>query len=151
HGVNVFLWKGKHDGEQQIVPRVWDGRAWSSSGVSDGRADAVEYLFYQPAARERCYMMVSQQNGQVGRARIHTDRVLFGAFPPVETVLRKGMESADAVVYRPYREANLKGEVLDCLKGEVTLSEFRKLPGVERVSYNTFVFVSGTGKEGRVR
>jgi hypothetical protein len=151
HGVNVFLWKGKHDGEQQIIPRVWDGKLWYPSGTSDGRADAVEHLFYQPAVRRRCYVMIHQQNGQVGRDRIHTDRVLFAAFPPVEAILRKGIETADAVVYRPYREASLKGERLDCLKGEVTLSEFRRLPGVERVGYNTFVFITGTGQGRKIR
>jgi hypothetical protein len=152
HRVNVFLWKGKHDGEQQIVPRCWDGEVWMPSGTSgDGRADAVEQVFYQPADRDRCYVMVSQQNGQVGRDRIHTDRVFFGPFPPVEAVLRKGIESADVVVYRPYREASLKGELLDCLKGGITLSEWRKLPGAERVGYNTFAFIAGTDGQRKVR
>jgi hypothetical protein len=151
HGVNVFLWKGKHDGQQQIIPRVWDGELWSGYGTSDGRADAVEHLFYQPAARGRCYVMVHQQGGQVGRDRIHTDRVLFGAFPPVESVLRKGIETADAVVYCRYRGEGQKGERLDCLKGEITLGEFRRLPGLERVGYNTFVFIAGTGQGRTIR
>jgi hypothetical protein len=151
HRVNVFLWKGKHDGEQQIIPRVWDGEVWSSSGTSDGRADAVEHVFYRPPEGDRCYVMVSQQNGQVGRDRIQTERVFFGAFPPPETILRKGIETADVVVYRPYWAASLKGELLDCLKGNITLAEFWKLAGAERDGYGTFVFIAGTGRERRIR
>jgi hypothetical protein len=95
--------------------------------------------------------MVAQSNGQVGRDRIHTERILFGAFPPPEAILRRGIETADAVVYRPYRAASLKGELLDCLKGSATLAEFLRLPGAERVGYNTFALIEGTGGGRRVR
>jgi hypothetical protein len=69
----------------------------------------------------------------------------------VAEVVRKGVEAADAVVYRPAGESELKGELLDCLKGNVTLSEWRKLSGAERVGYNTFAFITGSGAGRKVR
>jgi hypothetical protein len=149
-GGNVFLWRGKPDGMQQIIPRIWDGSFWTGKGTSDGRASALECMFYQSQEHDRCYVMVFQQNGQAGRNRIRTECIHFGAFPTDEAVIRKWLETADAVVYRPYGRANDNRELMDCLKGHITLSEFRQLPGAEQVGEDTFVFISSTAGQRRI-
>jgi hypothetical protein len=138
------------DGMQQIIPRIWDGFFWTGKGTSDGRASALECMFYQSQEHDRCYVMVFQQNGQAGRNRIRTECIHFGAFPTDEAVIRKWLETADAVVYRPYGRANDNRELMDCLKGHITLSEFRQLPGAEQVGEDTFVFISSTAGQRRI-
>jgi hypothetical protein len=146
--VNVFLWKGRRDNErQQISLRVWNGELWSSKGYGTLEADAVEHLFYHPAEQARCYVLVGQQ---LGTDRIRTDRVFFGRFPPVEAALREGVKNADAVVYLPRGYGEQAGELLDCLKGDVSRTALRAVPGVERAGEDALVFLKRDGGRWRL-
>lgn len=151
HGMNAFLWKGKTDGQQQILPLAWDGEFWLPKSYAMGRTNAVEHLFYHPGEDDRCYVMVYQSNGQRGRNRIHTDRVFFGAFPSSDTLIRKSIENAHTVVYRPFAGLEPKSELMDCVKGNVTASDFRKLLTAEKFNYNTLVFIDKTANGRKIR
>jgi hypothetical protein len=150
--VNVFLWKGKRDSaQQQIVPRVWDGELWMPKGYGPDRADAVEHVFYHPADQERCYVLVHEQGGPIGKDRIQTERVWFGRFPPVEAILKEGIKNADAVVHLPSQRDRQAGELLDCLKGDVSWSALRTVPGIERANDNPLVFLKRDGEKWAIR
>lgn len=150
HSLNVFLWKGKHDRQQQIFPCAWLGKQWQTDGYSQGLADAIQYFFYVSGDHERCYIMLSEQNGAISQDPIHTDQIFFGAFPSTHAVLQKWMETSAAVVYCPGGEAHLVGESMDCLAGQITVSEFRKLPGAKQITYDTIVRITGTGQERKI-
>jgi hypothetical protein len=150
--VNVFLWKGKRDStQQQIVPRVWNGELWMPKGYGPDRADAIEHVFYHPADQDRCYIMVHEQGGPRGQDRVQTERIWFGRFPPVEAILKDAIKNADAVVHLPSRGDQQASELLDCLKGDVSRSALRTVPGIERAHDNPLVFLRRDGEKWAIR
>jgi hypothetical protein len=145
HGMNVFLWQGKNG---PVDFRVWRGKYWQGNPVPIwyGSNDPVEYLFDQPVEHERCYLMLLQRSARE-QNWVHTDQISFGAFPSIETILQKWIETAPIVVYCPYGLAKLSGELMDCLGGEITVSEFRQLPGAEKIGSDAFICITGRGRE----
>jgi len=148
HGMNVFLWQGKNG---PVDFRVWLGKHWESpgSGLSYGANEPVEYVFQQLPEHERCFVMILQRSARE-QNWVHTDRISYGAFPSVETIVQKWMETAPIVVNCPYGQAMLAGELMDCLAGQITVPEFRQLPGAEKIRPDAFVCITFIGGERKI-
>lgn len=150
-GTNVFLWMGRRDGEQQILPRAWDGALWSHGPSGDGRADAAEMVFPGPRGAGVVHVLVMQQGGQSGRQAIRTERVLFARFPGRQAILDRGLARADTVVWIPPDSSPARWpRHLDCLKGRIDAETLRTLPGAERLRNSSLVFLSGADAARRI-
>jgi hypothetical protein len=58
HVINVFQWVGRRDGQQQVIPRVWNGSLWMPGGYEQLQAPFSAHVFIHPKENERCYVIV---------------------------------------------------------------------------------------------
>jgi hypothetical protein len=93
----------------------------------------------------------------VGRDKIQTERVNFGAFPKIETLVKEAIELADVVVYSTYtkrrglpKDEGAVSEWLDCVKGEIKRMELAKLINAGNPRADSLIFISGAGDDRKV-
>src|SRR5262249_6710826 len=147
---NVFLWKGKLDRDQRILPAYWDGSRWRWTTFSRLHAPSVETLIHRPQAEKNVHVLLYQQPGAGGRDRIHTQRVFFAALPPLEKIVEEGLKKADTVLHDPnLRWPPPKTEWQDCLKGDLTRSEWKAVAARSQGSRG-LVFLRGQGAKSKV-